>query len=158
MSQGVIIILHFKYFDFLNCLYKAQEDNGRWRSVLTSSEASRVGHHRGSFFLHSQCTAPPLSLFLFTTSNSEESKVATCQSSPWAEGRSTDEEVEGPKEDRQVGLRESNGCHGYRHIPASPRCHGDLSQRSLLCANLSTIVHLVLPSYEQRVRLEVASH
>lgn len=61
---AVIIIFCLKYFDFLDILHKTQKDYSRWRSVLTSSEASSLGHHRESFFLHSQCTAPPLHLLI----------------------------------------------------------------------------------------------
>lgn len=63
----------------------------------------------------------------------------------WAEGRGPDERGENEERERQVGERVTRGCHGYRRIPASPRCHGDASHLSFtfICP---LFVSFVLPA------------
>jgi len=46
--------------------------------------------------------------------------------------------------------RGTRGCHGYRHIPASPRCHGDggtLSLGSPLSSSLFSFSHSLCSAY-----------
>lgn len=76
---------------------------------------------------------------------------------PWAkrrgpyEERGEHEEDEGAERGTQTGRSErgTRGCHGYRRIPASPRCHGDaslslsvsLSFTSFACPLSVSLVH-----------------
>lgn len=55
----------------------------------------------------------------------------------------------GSRKEGQTGRSErgTRGCHGYRRIPASPRCHGDASRPSLyLSLSLSPLSPALCPS------------